>query len=91
MTLLVSATLTPILAARRHRIPCLASVIPVRIHTDRDRCTGHGICESLLPAVFEVGDDGLVHLLTTDLDESMRGKLQTAVAECPTQSLRLED
>jgi ferredoxin len=30
----------------------------VKIRVDEDRCTGHGICESRLPAVFEVGSDG---------------------------------
>jgi ferredoxin len=62
----------------------------MRIHVDTDRCTGHGVCESLVPAVFEVGDDGVVHLLTDDLSEGQRPDLESAVAECPTQALRLE-
>jgi ferredoxin len=24
------------------------------VRVDRDRCTGHGICESVVPTVFEV-------------------------------------
>ncbi|HVV77654.1 MAG TPA: ferredoxin [Mycobacteriales bacterium] len=63
----------------------------MRILTDTDRCTGHGICESLLPAVFEVGADGLVHLLDVELTDDLRPLLESAVAECPTQSLSLED
>ena len=55
-----------------------------------DRCTGHGVCESLASEVFEVGDDGIVHLLTTDLREELRSTLESAVAECPTQALSLE-
>ncbi|HVY08968.1 MAG TPA: ferredoxin [Mycobacteriales bacterium] len=62
----------------------------MRIHTDTDLCTGHGVCESLLPAVFEVGNDGLVHLLTEDLSEDLRPLLESAVAECPSQALSLE-
>jgi ferredoxin len=62
----------------------------MKIHVDTEKCTGHGICESLLPEVFEVGDDGIVHLLTENLTEDQRLDLETAVAECPTQSLRLE-
>jgi ferredoxin len=62
----------------------------MRIHTDTDLCTGHGICESLLPIVFEVGDDGVVHLLDVDLTEDLRPSLETAVAECPSRALRLE-
>jgi ferredoxin len=62
----------------------------MKIHVDTDRCTGHGVCESISPEVFEVGDDGIVRLLTEDLTESQRPDLESAVAECPTQALRLE-
>jgi ferredoxin len=62
----------------------------MQIHVDTDKCTGHGVCESILPEVFEVGEDGIVHLLTTELVESQRSDLESAVAECPTQALRLE-
>jgi ferredoxin len=62
----------------------------MKIHVDTDKCTGHGVCESIAPEVFEVGDDGVVHLLTTDLTEAMRADLESAVAECPTQALSLE-
>jgi ferredoxin len=63
----------------------------MKILVDTDRCTGHGVCESLVPEVFEVGDDGVVHLLTEDFSEDQRIDLESAVAECPTQALRLED
>jgi ferredoxin len=62
----------------------------MKINVDTDRCTGHGVCESLAPEVFEVGDDGIVHLLTEDLAEDQRATLESAVAECPTQALSLE-
>ena len=62
----------------------------MKLHVDTDRCSGHGVCESLMPEVFEVGDDGIVHLLTDDFGEEQRTGLEEAVAECPTQALRLE-
>ena len=68
----------------------MGSLWPVRIHADEDMCTGHGICESILPTVFEVGKDGYVHLLTEDLTEDLRPLLESAVAGCPSQALRLE-
>jgi ferredoxin len=30
-----------------------------RISIDRDLCSGYGICETLAPDVFELGDDGI--------------------------------
>jgi ferredoxin len=62
----------------------------MKIIVDTDRCTGHGICESLAPDVFEVGDDGFVHLLLDDVSDDRRTTLESAVAECPTQSLSIE-
>jgi ferredoxin len=62
----------------------------MRITIDTDKCTGHGVCESLAPEIFEVGDEGIVHLLTESLTENMRSSLEEAVAECPTQALSLE-
>jgi ferredoxin len=62
----------------------------MKINIDTDRCTGHGVCESLEPEVFEVGDDGIVHLLAVSYTEDMRAGLESAVAECPTQALSLE-
>jgi ferredoxin len=32
----------------------------MRVEVDLEKCTGHGICESIADDVFEVQDDGLV-------------------------------
>ncbi|WP_344998696.1 ferredoxin [Tsukamurella soli] len=53
-------------------------------------CTGFGICENIRPDVFEVGDDGLAHIVADELTEDDRADLELAVAECPTQALRLD-
>ncbi|MBV9486022.1 MAG: ferredoxin [Frankiaceae bacterium] len=63
----------------------------MKVRVDTDRCTGHGVCESIRADVFEVGDDGMVHLLNEEFTADMRPQLEEAVAECPTQALRLED
>jgi ferredoxin len=62
----------------------------MRINVDTDRCTGHGVCESIAEDIFEVGDDGIVHLLIEDVPESRRDEIAEAVAECPTQALSIE-
>ena len=38
----------------------------MRVEVDLDKCTGHGICESIAEDVFEVQDDGTVHIHETD-------------------------
>jgi ferredoxin len=61
----------------------------MRIQVDTDRCTGHGVCESIADDIFEVGEDGVVHLLVEGVDETRRADVESAVAECPTQALSI--
>ena len=63
----------------------------MRIEVDLDKCTGHGICESIAEDVFEVQDDGTVHIDQPDRPESDRDRMQQAVTQCPAAALRLVD
>jgi ferredoxin len=61
----------------------------MRVEVDLDKCTGHGICESIAEDVFEVQDDGTVHIDSGDRPESDRERMQQAVTQCPAAALRL--
>jgi ferredoxin len=63
----------------------------MRVEVDSDKCTGHGICESIADDVFEVGDDGLVLIRESERPESDRDRMQQAVTQCPVSALRLVD
>ncbi|GAB3001330.1 ferredoxin [Amycolatopsis acidiphila] len=63
----------------------------MNIHIDPDRCTGHGVCEGLAEDIFEVGDDGLAHLLQDPPPNDRREVIEQAVQQCPTLALRLAD
>ncbi len=63
----------------------------MRIEVDLDKCTGHGICESIAEDVFEVGDDGVVVIEDNERPESDRGRMHQAVTQCPVSALRLVD
>ena len=62
----------------------------MKISIDTTVCTGHGVCEGIRADIFEVGDDGMAHLLVTEFTENDRDDLEFAVDQCPTQALRLE-
>ncbi len=62
----------------------------MRIVVDWDRCTGMGMCESLAPDVFEVGDDGSLILHTEEVAADQGAEVREAVAACPTEALSLE-
>jgi ferredoxin len=63
----------------------------MRVEVDLDKCTGHGICESIAEDVFEVQDDGIVHIDEGDRPDSDRERMQQAVTQCPAAALRLVD
>jgi ferredoxin len=63
----------------------------MRVEVDLDKCTGHGICESIAEDVFEVHDDGIVRIDESERPESDRDRMQQAVTQCPAAALRLVD
>jgi ferredoxin len=63
----------------------------MKIVVNEDRCTGLGICESIAPAFFEVGDDGALVLLRDKFSESGRADIEEAVRSCPTLALSVTD
>lgn len=62
----------------------------MRIAHDESRCAATGICESLAPDVFEVGEDGWLVVLETEPAEDRRAAVAEACAACPTGALVLE-
>lgn len=63
----------------------------MRVEVDLDKCTGHGICESIADDVFEVGDDGIVRIHDNERPETDRDRMRQAVTQCPAAALRLTD
>lgn len=63
----------------------------MRIVVDYDLCQSNGVCEDILPEIFEVRDDGYMYVLNERPEDSLREKLQECVDSCPTSALSLED
>ncbi len=61
----------------------------MRIHVDRDRCEGLGMCEAMASDFFELDDDDEMHVLDDSPDESQRGHVHAAVQACPVLALTL--
>jgi ferredoxin len=61
----------------------------MRIEVDYSRCAGLGLCEVLVPDVFEVDDRGDMHVHAENVKGTAADRLQHAVDSCPTAALRL--
>jgi ferredoxin len=61
----------------------------VRVLVNRETCTGNGLCEALLPELFEVAEEGIVRVLSDPADDDLRDLVDEAVISCPTRSLSI--
>jgi ferredoxin len=63
----------------------------MRVYVDPEVCQGYAQCNSLLPEMFEVDDDGTARVLTEEVPASLANSVTAVVARCPTGALRLEE
>ena len=61
----------------------------MKASVDHDLCIGCGLCESVCPEVFEMGDDGLAHVIGGVTPE-LEAAATEAAEVCPTEAISLE-
>jgi len=61
----------------------------MRIKIDEELCTGCGVCESLCPDVFQVGEDEKARVLLSGGSEDC--DCQEAVDSCPAEAIIIEE
>ena len=62
-----------------------------RLLADIEACQGYGNCITGASDVFDIDDDGKVVLLTAEIPESDRGRVEEAARSCPVSALTVED
>jgi ferredoxin len=63
----------------------------MRVVVDLGLCDLHGMCVEAAPEVFEIGDDGALHVLNEMPPADLRAKVDKAVRECPTGAISIEE
>jgi ferredoxin len=63
----------------------------MKVVVDASICDLHGLCVETAPEVFEIGDDGALHVLDETPEHGLRAKVDTAVRECPTGAISIEE
>ena len=66
-----------------------ASVPGMRILIDPERCTGHGRCYSLAPALVEADDQGHGSVIGSVVPDDQLAAARTAASNCPEQAISL--
>ena len=63
----------------------------MKVLADLNACDLHGLCVEAAPEVFEIGDDGVLHVLIETPEQSLRAKVDKAVRECPTGAISIAE
>jgi ferredoxin len=63
----------------------------MRVTVDPDLCEANGVCANLVPQVFGLDDDDVLHIAAGDVPDDLAGKVRLAVQSCPKMALRLEE
>ena len=63
----------------------------MRVGVDHDRCIVSGMCTNIAPQVFEIGDDGTLHILLEDPPTELLDQIESAVMCCPVEALSLTE
>lgn len=63
----------------------------MKVVVDLSKCDLHGLCVEAAPEVFEIGDDGELHVLIETPAEGLRAKVREAVKGCPTGAISIEE
>ena len=55
-----------------------------------EECIGCGMCEGICPDVFEVGDDGLAHVIVDEVSADVEDDAKQAAEDCPVEAITVE-
>jgi ferredoxin len=62
----------------------------MNVHVDQDKCVSAGHCAIAAPGVFDQRDeDGVVVLLNSTPPAEVTADVESAVASCPAQAIRV--
>ena len=63
----------------------------MRVEVDRDACEANAVCAGLVPEVFEVDDEDLLHIKVSDVAAGLADGVRHAVRSCPKAALSLHE
>jgi ferredoxin len=62
----------------------------MRVVVDLDRCESHGLCAAAVAEVFDLGDDDVLRIEVDTVPDSLRPRVEEAIARCPKQALSMQ-
>ena len=63
----------------------------MKVIVDPKTCMSCGICVSIAPQVFHLGDEVYAEVILDPVPEHLRDVVQAAIDECPEGAIRIEE
>ncbi|PKO14198.1 MAG: ferredoxin [Chloroflexi bacterium HGW-Chloroflexi-10] len=61
----------------------------MKVVVDPDICLGCGVCESIAPNIFILGDEVYAKVIMNPVPEQLRDVVEEAVSECPEEAISI--
>jgi ferredoxin len=61
------------------------------VKIDPNACMGCGICETIAPEIFLLGEEIHAHVLMRPVPETLWDLVLQAIEECPEQAIEMEE
>ena len=62
----------------------------MKAKVDQDLCIGCGLCPSIAPEVFDLGDNGKAHSIVDTVPESAEDLAKEAESSCPVDAIKVD-
>ena len=59
----------------------------MKVLVDEERCRGHGVCTTLCPDGFQIGDDGYAEVQVPEVPDGLVDAAREAIECCPEQAI----
>jgi ferredoxin len=63
----------------------------MRVMVDHDLCEANAVCAGLVPEVFDVDDEDVLHIAAGEVPPELVDGVRRAVESCPKTALRIQD
>ena len=63
----------------------------MRVIVDHDLCEANAVCAGLVPEVFDVDDEDVLHIAASEVPPQLAEGVRHAVESCPKTALRIEE
>jgi ferredoxin len=63
----------------------------MRVEVDWGLCESNGVCMGIIPEVFHLDDDDMLHVLQPEVTPENESLIRDAVRQCPRQAISITE